>query len=119
VRTTNYPAATANTMVAQARLPANNMMVPYQPGHLTKPTGTYSNLGRNPVGLQCPCCHRQTITVVQDRMGLETMVAIFLLALFFWPLCWLPLCMPSCKNTNHYCGHSECRRRIGETSACA
>ena len=100
-------------------LPANNMVIPYQPAQLTHPNSIYYNLGRSPVGLQCPHCHRQTITVVQDRMGLGTLVAVLLLALFFWPLCWLPLCIPSCKTTNHYCGHFECRRRVGETSPCA
>jgi LITAF-like zinc ribbon domain len=102
-----------------AVLPANNMMVPYQPAHLSKPASPYHNLGRNPVGLQCPWCHRQTITMVQDRMSLTTLVSIVLLAIFFWPLCWLPLCIPACKTTHHYCGHFECRRRVGETGACA
>jgi len=104
---------------SQPIAPANNTAVPYRPGHLVRPTPMYHNLGRNPVGLQCPHCGRQTVTVVQDRMGLGTLIAVLALAIFFWPLCWLPLCIPSCKVTYHYCGHAECRRRVGETSPCA
>jgi len=77
------------------------------------------NLGRNPVGLQCPYCQRPTITVVQDLVGMGTVIAVIFLALFFWPLCWIPFCIPSCRRTHHFCGHNECRRKIGETSVCA
>jgi len=79
----------------------------------------YYNMGRNPTGLQCPYCKRQTITVVQDLIGTGTLIAIVMLALLFWPLCWLPFCIPSCRRTHHFCGHNECRQRIGETSVCA
>ncbi len=88
------------------------------PQQLTRPI-PYYNLGRNPTGLQCPYCKRQMVTVVRDIIGLGTLVAVFLLALFFWPLCWLPFCIPSCRRTHHFCGHSECRQRVGETSVCA
>jgi hypothetical protein len=100
-----------------------NTMVNYYPKvqpvvRFTSPTPFY-NMGRNPVGLQCPYCHRQTITVVQDLIGLGTLIAVFLLALFFWPICWLPFCIPSCQRSHHFCGHNECRKKIGETSVCA
>jgi hypothetical protein len=79
----------------------------------------YKNLGRNPTGLQCPYCGRQSVTTVQDIIGVGTVVAVIVIAILFWPLCWLPFCVPSCKRTTHYCGHMECRSKIGETSACA
>jgi len=77
------------------------------------------NLGRMPYGIQCPHCHRETITKVEDRIGVATIVATVILAIVFWPICWLPFCMPSCKQTYHYCGHESCRKRIGVTQVCA
>ena len=78
-----------------------------------------SNLGRQPHGLKCPHCNRETITIVDDRIGMGTILATIALAILFWPLCWLPFCMPSCKQTVHFCGHEECRRKVGVTSVCA
>ena len=79
----------------------------------------YRNLGRNATGLLCPHCHRQTVTAVDDVLGVGTVVAVILIAILFWPLCWLPLCVPSCKRTNHYCGHHTCGKKVGETHVCA
>lgn len=77
------------------------------------------NLGRRPYGIQCPHCHRETITVLEDRIGMGTILATVILAIIFWPICWLPFCMPSCKRTYHYCGHDSCRKKIGVTQVCA
>jgi len=79
----------------------------------------HSNLGRQPYGIKCDHCQKETITIVQDQIGTGTIIATVLLALVFWPLCWLPFCMPSCKRTNHFCGHSSCRKKIGVTHVCA
>lgn len=98
--------------------PSPALAVINPPTQFTRPT-PYYNIGRNPVGLQCPHCKRQTVTVVHDLIGTGTLIAVFLLALFFWPLCWLPFCIPSCRRTHHFCGHNECRQRVGETSVCA
>jgi hypothetical protein len=46
-------------------------------------------------------------------IGVQTIVAVLILLFVFWPLCWIPLCIPSCRRTNHYCGHLECRRKVG------
>ena len=78
-----------------------------------------TNLGRQPFGIQCPHCQRETITIVEDRIGVGTIIAAVMLAIFFWPLCWLPFCVPSCKRTYHFCGHDPCRKRIGITHVCA
>ena len=51
-------------------------------------------MGRNSTGLKCPHCSRQTVTVVRDMIGVGTVIAIVALAILFWPLCWLPLCVP-------------------------
>jgi LITAF-like zinc ribbon domain len=76
-------------------------------------------MGRTATGLVCPYCHRQTVTVVEDYIGIGTVIAVFLLAIFFWPICWLPLCVPTCRRTHHYCGHPTCHQKIGETRVCA
>lgn len=77
------------------------------------------NLGRNSFGLVCPHCHRQTITTTVDRIGTELICSIIILAIFCWPLCWLPLCLPCCYQTHHFCGHNGCRKKISVTSGCA
>jgi len=79
----------------------------------------HSNLGRRAHGLRCPHCQRETVTIVEDRIGIGTIIAIVMLAIFFWPLCWLPLCMPSCKRTQHYCGHDTCNKKVGVTHVCS
>jgi len=77
------------------------------------------NLGRQPYGLKCPHCNRETITIVEDRIGMGTIIATIILAIIFWPMCWLPFCMPSCKRTYHFCAHDACRKKIGVTDVCA
>ena len=77
------------------------------------------DLGRNPTGLLCQYCQQQTVTSVEDTMGVTTILLIILLAILFWPLCWLPCCVPSCKTTKHYCGHQACQKKIGATHVCA
>mmetsp|Transcript_15681 Transcript_15681/g.32435 ORF Transcript_15681/g.32435 Transcript_15681/m.32435 type:complete len:155 (+) Transcript_15681:122-586(+) len=77
------------------------------------------NLGRQSFGLKCPHCKRETITIVEDRIGMGTIVATIIIAIMFWPLCWLPFCMPTCKRTYHFCGHDECNKKIGVTHVCA
>ena len=79
------------------------------------PRFAYS-LVSNPKGLQCPYCHRQSVTRVRDRTDSVTILLVVLLLLLFWPLFWLPFCIPGCKSTDHYC--SLCNRKIGTTDAC-
>jgi hypothetical protein len=80
---------------------------------------TIKTLGRNATGLLCPHCQRQTVTVVEDYVGLGTVIAVIILAILFWPVCWLPLCVPTCRRTHHYCGHISCQKKVGETRVCA
>jgi len=77
-----------------------------------------TDLGRQPFGLRCQHCNRETITIVEDRIGMGTVIATVFLAIVFWPLCWLPFCLPSCKRTNHFCGHDSCRKKVGLTNVC-
>jgi len=114
------PAGNVSSPTSTSIVPAGNFapINPRKPAHLTVPTNNLYQLGRGAAGLTCPHCKRQTITVVQDFIGVGTVVAIVILAIFFWPLCWLPLCIPSCKRTHHFCGHNTCGRKVGETSVC-
>jgi len=79
----------------------------------------HKNLGRNSTGLQCQHCGKETVTCVEDIIGLTTIIAVIALALLFWPLCWVPFCVPSCKRTHHHCGHDGCRKKVGVTHSCA
>mmetsp|Transcript_8327 Transcript_8327/g.17331 ORF Transcript_8327/g.17331 Transcript_8327/m.17331 type:complete len:160 (-) Transcript_8327:341-820(-) len=77
------------------------------------------NLGRRPFGLRCQHCNRETITIVEDRINVVTILLAIFITLLFWPLCWVPFCMSYCKDTLHFCGHESCRKKVGVTSACA
>jgi hypothetical protein len=79
----------------------------------------HKNLGRRSTGLKCFHCNRETVTIVEDQIGVGTVIATVLLAMCFWPLCWIPFCAPSCKRSVHYCGHDSCRRKVGVTDVCA
>ena len=79
----------------------------------------HNNLGRNSTGLQCQHCGRETVTFVKDMVGVTTAVAVIVLAVLFWPLLWVPFCVPSCQKTSHYCGHVGCRKKVGVTQSCA
>lgn len=60
----------------------------------------------------CPNCHKQVRTRVQHEVDDGTIVAVIILLLFFWPLLWLPLVLPSCQGTLHFC--SSCNYRIAK-----
>jgi hypothetical protein len=67
--------------------------------------------------ITCPNCHRQATTRTSEVIGAGTIIAIVLLLIFFWPLFWLPLVIPECKQIDHFC--SLCNAKVGETpSSC-
>jgi hypothetical protein len=79
--------------------------------------GLVGNLGRDPVGLKCQYCHEEMVTRPSDQVDAVTIMLVILLVFLFWPLCWIPFCVPGCKKTEHYC--SRCNRVVGETEACS
>jgi lipopolysaccharide-induced tumor necrosis factor-alpha factor len=81
------------------------------------PRIVYGHLGRYECGMQCPFC--QTTMVTRTRTSCDGMTWLFVLILFlvFWPLCWLPLCMPKCQRVHHYCTH--CQQKVGVTEPCS
>mmetsp|Transcript_5418 Transcript_5418/g.13617 ORF Transcript_5418/g.13617 Transcript_5418/m.13617 type:complete len:148 (+) Transcript_5418:81-524(+) len=114
---TNPELTTGETQ--SAKVPATNSVVVTNKRKKKSRIQLHSNLGRQPYGIMCEHCQKETITIVQDRVGMGTIIATILLALVFWPLCWLPFCMPSCKRTNHFCGHASCKKKIGVTHVCS
>lgn len=71
---------------------------------------------RNPVTQTCPNCSQTVPTRTREQVNGLTIVAVIVLLFLFWPLFWLPLCMPSCKATEHYC--SNCNYKIGTADPC-
>mmetsp|Transcript_7460 Transcript_7460/g.12305 ORF Transcript_7460/g.12305 Transcript_7460/m.12305 type:complete len:147 (+) Transcript_7460:259-699(+) len=60
----------------------------------------------------CPHCHSSQITTkIRTYPSCETWTIIILLFLVFWPVCWFPLVIDSCKTTDHYC--TNCNESVG------
>jgi len=76
-----------------------------------------ANFGRSAAAVTCPYCNRNGVTALRSKIDGITIVAIVVLLFLFWPLFWLPLCIPGCKRTDHYCQH--CGKKLGEVSACS
>ena len=77
------------------------------------------HLGRSPQSLDCPLCHGYIIqTITEHRISNFAIFAslfIIMIPPIFW-LFWVPLVLPACKVTRHYC--PKCHQRIGETGPC-
>ena len=80
-----------------------------QPPYLT-------GFGLNPQRARCPFCNHEGRTNVHFTVDVFTFFMMGLLFLVFWPICWLPLLMPGCKNTEHFC--SNCHRKVRAPKAC-
>jgi LITAF-like zinc ribbon domain len=72
--------------------------------------GKLINLGRDPKRLQCPFCNEHTVTRARHQIDVFTIVMVVMLVFLFWPVCWLPLVLPGCKTTEHFCSH--CQRKV-------
>lgn len=86
---------------------------PVQGGGATTTTTTYTvpppaaagasgaqfmgGLGRQSAAITCPSCQQQTMTRTTDQIDGITVIIAVVLLLLFWPLCWLPFCIPACK----------------------
>jgi hypothetical protein len=61
-------------------------------------------ISRFPMMLEsCPHCNRESRTRVTTAPNWRTWTAAGGLFFVFWPLCWLPLVVDSCKTTEHFC----------------
>mmetsp|Transcript_10666 Transcript_10666/g.15732 ORF Transcript_10666/g.15732 Transcript_10666/m.15732 type:complete len:189 (+) Transcript_10666:100-666(+) len=71
------------------------------------------SLGRFPTSIDtCPHCRTANIaTKMRTYPTCETWGMIIALFFVFWPVCWFPLVMDSCKTTDHYC--TNCNEHVG------
>ena len=81
------------------------------------PRIVYGHLGRYECGMQCPFCETTMVTHTKTSCDGMTLLFVLILLILFWPLFWLPLCMPKCKRVHHYC--SYCQRKVGVTEPCS
>lgn len=70
----------------------------------------FTGLGLHRQRITCPHCHAEGPTNVRYVVDGFTIIAVGILFLLFWPICWAPLALPGCKVTEHYC--STCHRRV-------
>ena len=70
--------------------------------------------GRFPTTLnKCPACHTSQITTrIRTYPSCVTWTVVAILFLVFWPVCWIPLVIDTCKSTDHYCTH--CSNVVGK-----
>ena len=63
----------------------------------------------------CPVCNQESRTRVTTAPTWKTWTAGGCLFMVFWPVCWVPLVVDSCKQTNHYC--VKCGARVAQVEA--
>mmetsp|Transcript_86638 Transcript_86638/g.129909 ORF Transcript_86638/g.129909 Transcript_86638/m.129909 type:complete len:179 (+) Transcript_86638:139-675(+) len=52
---------------------------------------------------QCPNCHQESRTRIETFPTWQSFALAVVLFIVFWPICWVPLVVDTCKQTNHYC----------------
>eukprot|EP00522_Entomoneis_paludosa_P005521 CAMPEP_0172451862 /NCGR_PEP_ID=MMETSP1065-20121228/9715_1 /TAXON_ID=265537 /ORGANISM="Amphiprora paludosa, Strain CCMP125" /LENGTH=207 /DNA_ID=CAMNT_0013203833 /DNA_START=21 /DNA_END=644 /DNA_ORIENTATION=- len=76
------------------------------------------HLGRESKRIECPLCHEEMDTVVAiSKIGGFAMVLALFIFFVAWPFFWIPLVLPHCRVTKHFC--SKCHCQVGETDPCA
>ena len=61
-------------------------------------------VGPDPSMMTCPSCRQTVVTRMEYEPSTRTHVMAGLCCLFgCWLCCWMPYCMDSCRNGNHYC----------------
>ena len=79
------------------------------------PAPVQPSLGRLSVDRTCQFCQHKGPTEVREKFGTCAIIALVVLLVCFWPLFFLPLIMPSCKDKEHIC--VNCQRRVGLNEA--
>ena len=69
-----------------------------------------SGLKLEPKRIRCPFCHEEAVTNTHQVVDLFTIICVGIIFLVFWPCCWIPLVLPGCKRTEHFC--SNCHRQV-------
>lgn len=61
-------------------------------------------VGPDPQMVTCPSCRSTVVSRMDYESSTRTHVMAGLCCLFgCWLCCWMPYCMDSCRNGNHYC----------------
>lgn len=93
----------------------------------TTPTYHATTHKKQPMGLefttrfptvipQCPNCSALNVqTTTRTFPTFLTWVAVLIMVIIFWPLCWLPLVLDQCRHTTHIC--TKCHSEIGQVQA--
>eukprot|EP00980_Cylindrotheca_fusiformis_P003509 scaffold781_cov132-Cylindrotheca_fusiformis.AAC.28 len=66
------------------------------------------------INMVCPECHQESRSKVRSYPAWQTWTAAGLTFLLFWPLCWVPLVLESCKRSDHYC--NSCGAKVGSVA---
>lgn len=62
----------------------------------------------------CPNCRQESWTRITTYSTWQTWMALGLMLLVSWPICWVPLILDNCKQTDHYCG--LCQAKVGKVN---
>jgi hypothetical protein len=65
--------------------------------------------------MTCPNCHQESRSKVRTFPVWQTWAAVGVVFFLAWPLCWMPLGMDSCKQSDHFC--SSCGNKVGSVPA--
>ncbi|XP_075255846.1 lipopolysaccharide-induced tumor necrosis factor-alpha factor homolog [Convolutriloba macropyga] len=84
---------------------------------IAQPTVTVVSLGRHPVTMTCPMCKATVTTRIRSECGMGSWLICLVLFLLGLELCcWLPLIIPSCQDTAHFC--PNCNHHLGTKAMC-
>ncbi|KAL7435540.1 hypothetical protein ACHAXM_004706 [Skeletonema potamos] len=73
------------------------------------------DLGSRACSVACPYCKHTGLTRTNQQCGDCTRISLVLLVLFCFPLFWIPLVCPQCKDTEHFC--RNCGKVVGWSRA--
>jgi hypothetical protein len=73
-------------------------------------------LTRHPMMMRiCPHCRQESRTRIRTFPTWQTWMAFIALFFVFWPVCWIPLVVDACKQTDHFC--VLCGAQVGQVTA--
>ncbi|KAJ8726874.1 hypothetical protein PYW08_015271 [Mythimna loreyi] len=87
--------------------------VVYQAGTAVIPTVvTHQPMtGTQPTPITCKSCNELIVSRVELKTSTKAHLFALMFCCLFWPLAWLPYCIDSCHDADHYC--PNCNAYIG------
>ncbi|CAF0796197.1 unnamed protein product [Adineta ricciae] len=74
------------------------------------------SIGTYPVQCICPHCRTQIVSQTAKKPGLLAWLLCGGMALLgFWLCCFIPFCIDSCKDTEHYCPNCHILLGVNKT----